>query len=444
MKHNKIGLSALTALVFSSMVGAGIFSLPQNMAEVAGVNAVLVGWLITGVGILLLAGCILKLSRVRSELDGGIYIYAREGFGDFAGFLSAWGYWLCATIGVVGYLVVAFAALGAFIDTPQHTIFGDGNTFWAFLGESLILWIVHSIIVKGVKQAAFVNLLGTVAKTLPLLLFIGVTYYYFEPSTFELNRTQINLETDFIQQVKDTMLITLWVFTGIEGAVVLSARAKARKDIGIATCVGVVVALILYIAITMLSFGVMRQPELAALSNPSMSGIMGLIGGETGKLVLSLGLIISVLASYLSWIIYAAEVPNSAAKYGAFPALFKKQNHNGTSIASLTLTSLTVQACLVLVLFTGESYNTLVLISTSMILVPYFLVAAFMVKVSYQLSLSPAVKLMGVGASVYGIWLIYAAGLDNLVLSLILYVPGAIVYAYSRNTQRKGIGVKAA
>ena len=92
MKENKIGLVALTALVFSAMVGAGIFSLPQNMAEVAGVNAVLVGWLITGVGILLLAGCFLQLSRAKPELDGGIYIYAREGFGELAGFLRHhWG-----------------------------------------------------------------------------------------------------------------------------------------------------------------------------------------------------------------------------------------------------------------------------------------------------------------------------------------------------------------
>ena len=107
----KLALPALIAMVVGSMIGSGIFSLPQNMAEVAGARAVLIGWGVTGVGILALAASFLYLSRLRPELDGGIYSYARAGFGELVGFFSAWGYWLCATIGVVGYLVIAFAAL---------------------------------------------------------------------------------------------------------------------------------------------------------------------------------------------------------------------------------------------------------------------------------------------------------------------------------------------
>lgn len=96
--EKKLGLSALTALVLSSMLGAGVFSLPQNMAAVASPAALLIGWAITGVGILLLAFAMLILTRIRSELDGGIFTYAREGFGELIGFCSAWGYWLCAVI----------------------------------------------------------------------------------------------------------------------------------------------------------------------------------------------------------------------------------------------------------------------------------------------------------------------------------------------------------
>ncbi|MEI8631239.1 amino acid permease [Vibrio sp. PP-XX7] len=205
------------------------------MAEVAGVDAMLVGWLITGIGILLLAGCFLHLSRMAPTLDGGIYTYAKAGFGDIFGFLSAWGYWLCATIGVVGYLVVAFAAIGAFTDTRDFTLFGEGNTFPAFIGESIVLWVVHTLVLKGVRQAALINLLGTLAKILPLMLFIGFAYWYFDPHTFSLDHAGESLKTPFIDQVKNTMLITLWVFTGVEGAIILSIRARKRTDIGKAT-----------------------------------------------------------------------------------------------------------------------------------------------------------------------------------------------------------------
>ncbi|QXO16000.1 basic amino acid/polyamine antiporter [Vibrio ostreae] len=433
----KIGLTTLTALVFSSMVGAGIFSLPQNMAEVAGVDAILTGWLITGVGILLLAGCFLHLSRLKPELDGGIYTYARTGFGDTAGFLSAWGYWLCATIGVVGYLVVAFAAIGAFVDTPQSVIFGDGNTLPAFIGESLILWAVHYLVLRGIKQAAFINLLATLAKCLPLIVFIVLAYWAFEPATFNFDRAGQSLQTPFIEQVKGTMLITLWVFTGIEGAIVLSVRAKRRNDIGKATCLGVIFALILYVSITLLSLGVMSRADVAALNNPSMAGLMAHMSGSLGQWVISLGLIVSVLASYLSWIMYSAEVPCTAAQHGAFPRFFARQNEQGTSPASLTLTSVTVQLCLVLIMWTGESYNTLVLISTSMILIPYFLVGAYLVKIAFGQAASWNIKAIGLGASLYGLWLIYAAGLNALVLSTLLYIPGLMVFYYSRRKHRQ-------
>ncbi len=132
--EKKLGLSALTALVLSSMLGAGVFSLPQNMAEVASPAALLIGWAITGAGILLLAFAMLILTRIRPDLDGGIFTYARAGFGELVGFCSAWGYWLCAVIANVSYLVIVFSALSFFTDTPQLRLFGDGNTgnqLWA-------------------------------------------------------------------------------------------------------------------------------------------------------------------------------------------------------------------------------------------------------------------------------------------------------------------------
>ncbi|EJS90563.1 hypothetical protein AAUPMB_01684 [Pasteurella multocida subsp. multocida str. Anand1_buffalo] len=414
------------------MIGSGIFSLPQNMAEVAGAQALVIGWIITGIGIIFLGLSFFFISRLRPELDGGIYTYAREGFGDLVGFLSAWGYWLCATIGSVGYLVVAFEGIGLFTDSPNRIIFAQGNTIFAFLGSSLVVWLVHWLITRGVKEAAFLNLLATFVKAFPLVLFIVLAAWFFSPETFNHDIQATNLNHSITDQVKNTMLITLWVFVGVEGAAVLSAHAKKRSDVGLATVLGIVIALILYVAITVLSLGILPREMIANMPNPSMAGLLEHMIGSSGKIIITACLIVSVLASYISWTMYSAEVPYRGAQNGAFPKILNKINENDTPINSLWFTNLVVQFCLVLVLMTGKSYNALLLISTSMILVPYFLIGAYLLKLSIQQNSAWYIKLTGLLASIYGVWILYAAGLDHLLLSILLYVPGIGIYLYSR------------
>ena len=432
MSHKKIGLLSLTALVLSSMIGSGIFSLPQNMAEVAGAEALLIGWAITGVGIIFLGLSFFYISRLRPDLDGGIYTYAREGFGDLVGFLSAWGFWLCATIGIVGYLVVAFEGIGTFTDSDNFVLFGQGNTLASFIGASLIVWLVHTLVASGVKEAASVNLVATFVKVFPLILFIVLAIWYFSPNTFEQDFSGSALNSSVSDQVKNTMLITLWVFTGVEGASVLSAHAKRKSDVGVATVLGIVIALILYVAITVLSLGILPRETIAAMSNPSMAGLLEAMMGSSGKIIITLCLIVSVLASYVSWTMYSAEVPYRGAKNGAFPKILDKLNENGTPINSLWFTGFVVQFCLLLVLLTGKSYNALLLISTSMILVPYFLIGAYLLKLAVERNAAWYIKLTGLIASLYGLWIVYAAGLDYLLLSVLLYVPGIGLFLYSR------------
>ncbi len=153
-------------------------------APVAGAEALLIAWGITGIGIVFLGLSFFYISRLRPDLDGGIYTYAREGFGDLFGFLSAWGYWLCGTIGIVGYLVVAFESVGTFPDSPPHIIFGQGNTFASFIGASIIVWLVHILIAGGIKEAAAVNLVATFVKVSPLILFIVLAAWYFSAEVF--------------------------------------------------------------------------------------------------------------------------------------------------------------------------------------------------------------------------------------------------------------------
>lgn len=429
--NKKLGLGALTALVLSSMVGAGVFSLPQNMAAVASPAALLIGWTITGVGIIFLALALLHLSRLRPDLEGGIFTYAREGFGEFVGFCSAWGYWLCAVIANVSYLVIVFATLSFFTDSPGHVIFGDGNTWQALIGASALLWIVHAMILRGVQQAASINMLATIAKLIPLCAFIVLAAFFFKWETFHLDFTGAALDTPIWQQVKETMLITVWVFIGVEGAVVVSSRAKNKHDIGRATMLGLLSALGIYLLVTLLALGVMPRAEVAELRNPSMAGMLDLMIGPMGKIIISLGLIVSVCGAYLSWTILAAEVPYVAALQGAFPRYLSKMNANGSPAASLWLTNGAVQIALLLIYMYGGTYNTLLTIASEMVLVPYFLVGAFLLKLAIKKQ-SVLLKSIGAGACIYGIWLLYASGLTHLMMSVLMYAPGLLIFFYAR------------
>jgi arginine:ornithine antiporter/lysine permease len=232
------------------------------------------------------------------------------------------------------------------------------------------------------------------------------------------------------EQVKNTMLITLWVFIGVEGAVVVSARARNKQDVGRATLMAVIAALTVYLLVTLLSLGVVPRPQLAEMRNPSMAGLMVDMMGSWGEVIIAAGLIVSVCGAYLSWTIMAAEVPLLAAKYKAFPRIFAKQNENGAPSASLWLTNASVQICLILIWLTGSDYNTLLTIASEMILVPYFLVGAYLLKVAQR----PLHQATGIGACIYGLWLLYASGPMHLLLSVVLYAPGLLVFIYARRT----------
>lgn len=431
----KLGLSALTALVLSSMLGAGVFSLPQNMAAVAGPAALLIGWLITGVGIIFLSLAMLLLTRLKPELDGGIFTYARAGFGELMGFCSAWGYWLCAVIANVSYLVIVFSALSFFTDTPDRVVFGDGNTWQAMLGASVLLWLVHCLVLRGVQTAASINVLATLGKLVPLLLFVVLALLAFNYDRFRFDFSGVELGQPLWQQVKQTMLITLWVFIGVEGAVVVSARARNKQDVGRATLMAVLAALLVYLLVTLLSLGVIPRAELAQMRNPSMAGLMKHLLGHWGDAVIAVGLIISVCGAYLSWTIMAAEVPFLAAQQGAFPRSIARQNRHNSPSASLWLTNGSVQVCLILIALTGADYNTLLTIASEMILVPYLLVGLYLIKVVRGQN-KPWAMFTGVGASAYGIWLLYASGPLHLLLSVVLYAPGLLLFLYARRDGR--------
>lgn len=434
-KETKLRLGALTALVIGSMVGSGVFSLPQNMASGAGPLAILIGWAITAIGMLALVFVYQSLATRMPHLDAGPYAYAKAGFGSFIGFNSAWGYWISAWVGNVSYAVVVFSALSYFFPA-----FGDGNTWQAVLGASVLLWVIHFLIMAGVRQAAVVNLIVTVAKIAPIVLFVGIVAVAFKVEVYKADLTGLgNADLGSIMnQVKSTMLVTLWVFIGIEGASVFSSRAELRKDIATATVLGFFSCLALYALVSLLSVGILSQPDLAALKNPSMAGVLEAVVGPWGAVLINLALVVSVIGAFLSWTLLAAEVPHVAGRDGTMPKFFGQENARGVPSTSLLITNLLVQAFLVITLFAQSTYQALFTIASAAILVPYIFSGAFAAKLAITgESYRPGENrngpmLIGLLATIYGIWLVYAAGLSYLFMCAILYAPGVVFFIWAR------------
>ncbi|MDO5073680.1 MAG: arginine-ornithine antiporter [Neisseria animaloris] len=432
----KLRLGSLVALVVGSMVGGGIFSIPQNMASGAAAGAILIGWGVTAIGMLMLAFVFQTLANRKPDLDNGVYAYAKAGFGDYLGFSSAWGYWISAWIGNVSYLVLLFGTLGYFFPA-----FGEGNTTAAIIAASILLWCVHALVLRGIKEAAFINLITTIAKVVPLLTFIALTGVAFKMDIFTTDFWgQGNVELGSVMnQVKSMMLVTVWVFIGIEGASVYSARAERRSDVGKATVLGFIGVLSLLVMVNVLSAGVMTQPELAALKNPSMAYVLEHVVGSWGAAFISIGLIISLAGALLSWTLLCGEILYSASKDKTMPAFFHKENKNGVPANALWVSNISIQAFLIITLFSSSSYLDLLYLATSMILMPYFFSTVYAVMIAvrgegYEVNDAQRSKdiLIGAIAVTYSVWLLYAAGVKYLLLSALLYAPGAILYIKAR------------
>jgi arginine:ornithine antiporter/lysine permease len=421
----KLRLSALVALVVGSMIGGGIFSLPQNMAERAEVGAVLIGWSITAVGMLTLALVFQTLANRKPELNSGVYAYAKAGFGDYMGFSSAWGYWISAWLGNVGYFVLLFSTLGYFF--PQ---FGQGNTPLAIGCASVLLWSVHFLVLRGIKEATFINQLTTVAKVVPLLTFIAITLVAFDADIFTRDiwgRSNPNF-TSVMDQVRNMMMVTVFVFIGIEGASVYSARAEKRADVGRATVLGFLGVLALLVLVNLLSLGIMSQPELAALQNPSLAVVLERVVGPWGALFISIGLAVSLLGALLSWALLCAEI------------LFATANHVPAN--ALWLTNGMIQLFLLITLFSAGTYTSLIYLASSMIMVPYLWSAAYALLLGLrgetyeQSSLERRKDLVVSAISLgYAVWLLYAGGVKYLLLSALLYAPGVLLFAKAKHEQ---------
>lgn len=436
-ENKKLGFGALAGIIFGMVVGSGLYNIPQNLAATGGPVSVLIGWAIIA-GIMLLLVCTLKiLADHRPDLNAGIYEYAAEGFGGYTGFNIAWGYWLCTSFANVAYDVMLNDSLGAFFPALL-------NHGWeTFVFGSVLIWGAYFLVVSGIRTASFINNIMAVIKMIAIVLIVVLLFINMKISMFTANVEQdLSAGTVGIwDQIKNSMLVTLWCFIGIEGAVMIAARAKRSSDVGKATVTGFLSSWLLYVLVSVLCFGVMSRVQLSDLSDPSSAYVLKDICGEWAYYFVIISVIISLLGSLLAWTIICAEVPYEAAVAKIFPKSFMKLNKHGMPAFGLFVSSMAMQVFLMLVMMAHDVYMAALQITGMMVLPAYLTSGLYLMKASLNpdmIRVQSVAKrrrylVIGILCAFLCGWIIYAGGVDLFIYTSVFYVIGTGFYIKTRS-----------
>ncbi|MBT2657401.1 amino acid permease [Bacillus sp. ISL-18] len=464
-KSNQLGFWVLTALVIGNMVGSGIFMLPRSLSEAASPAGVISAWLVTGLGVLLLALVFGSLAVRKPNLTGGPQIYAKELFksgshaSTLSGFMTTWGYWignLAGNIALIttfaGYLSTFFPILTSNADwftLGSLTIkVGNGLTF---LVCSLLLWGTHFIILRGMESAGRLNFLATAAKVAGFFFFIIVGLFAFEQSNilpFMAPRMdESGHALGIMSQINGAAVNTLWAFIGVESAVVFASRAKKQSDVKRATILGLLIALGIYIGISTLVMGMLDQNTLIHSDKPLIDAIQTILGPIGGKLLAGIGLI-SLFGSAIGWLMLTAEVPYQAAKQGLFLPAFLKENKKGLPVFSMIVSNGLGQLFIFSTVSKSISgaFDFVIVIATLAYLVPYLISSVYQLKLvvtgeTYTIGRERINDgIIAILATAYSIWVIIAgtADLKTFMYGMILLASGILFYR--PNTKRKKSG----
>ena len=432
-----LGLLGLIAIVFGSMVGGGIFNIAQNMASAAGLGAVIIAWLITGFGMVFLVLTFKILSDHCPELDQGIYEYAQAGFGNYVGFNIAWGYWLCVALGNVAFAVMLNDSFGAFFPVLlKHS--------WPTLIFCIsLVWMMFAIVIHGVMTASFINTIMTILKFSAIIIIISLLLIYMKSEMFTLDFWGENYTKGLKplgsigNQIMGTMLVTMFCFVGVEGAVMLSSYAKNHKDVGRASVIGFYLALIIYAMISILCFGVRTQAELADMHDPSVAYVLKEVCGEWAYYFVICTVIISLLSAFIAWTLLCAQTPYGAASVHMLPCMFLKKNKHDVPVNGLALATVFMSLFIILVCTAPNVYMAALNLTTIMALPAYLFSGAYLWKISRKTGLIKGnlskkellrYRITGIFCTIYCLWCLFAGGPLIFLASSILYVIGFYFY----------------
>lgn len=426
-KTQKIGLLTATSLVVGNMIGVGIFVLPAVLSNYGSIS--LLGWLFTAAGALILAKIFSNFSKIIVSKSGGPYAYSKAGFGDFIGFLVAWGYWIACWVGN-GAIAIAIIGAASFFVPELAT----NSVLSVSLGLGLI-WIFTWINSRGIKESGRVQLITTVIKILPLIFIIIIGLFFFKLENFPA--FNLTGESTF-STLSAVATLTLYAFLGIECATIPAGDIEnPEKTIPRATMLGAIITTVLYILGTIVLFGILPLDVLQNSPAPFAEAAK-IMGGDYGGYFVAVGVIISGIGVLNGWILVTGQISMATAKDDLFPDFFKKENKKGAPINGFIIGGVLSSIVMLMNYSEGlvEQFEFIVQLTVLVALMPYLFTAASyaLIVIEKKLHTKSWIKTFVLSALgfIYSLWAIYGSGPDTVYYGFLLLLIGIPVYVYMK------------
>ena len=420
-----LGLAACTAVVVGNMVGSGFYLSPSAVAPY-GLLAI-VAWIVMGAGAICLGLTFARLARM-APVTGGPYAYTRMAYGDFAGFLIAWGYWISVWASLPA---IAFAFAGAIINLAPDHLMNRPAALALTLGP---IWFVVLVNLRGVRAAGLFAQVTTYSKLIPFAAIALVGLFYvrtenlsgFNPSGESLLASSAALAP-----------LTMFAYLGLESATVPAGDVRdPQRTIPRATILGIGIAAVLYILGTLVVMGVVPREQLMTSVAP-FTDAARIMWGPLGAGVVAFAVILSSIGALNGWTLMMGQVPMAAAQDRIFPPVFGRLSPRGVPAAGI-LVSASLATALVGIEALGSPgvrafYNTIVSLSTLVAVIPYAFCSLAVGLVAARAGKRRRIGLVEGIAFAFSIFTVYGCGPEAVLYGMILLLLGIPVYVWLRS-----------
>jgi APA family basic amino acid/polyamine antiporter len=430
--RNKLGLWTSTSLVVGNMIGSGVFLMPSALAAYGAISVF--GLIFSAIGAFMLAKVFSNLSKLLPRADGGPYAYTRRGFGDFAGFLIAWGYWISVWCTNSAISVAFVSALSTFFPLLKT------NAVAAVVTGLGAIWFLTWINTMGIVASGKMQLTTTILKIIPLVLVTVGGLFFLTPGNFVPVNTSTS--SDF-SAITATATLTFFSFTGLECATIPSGSvANPEKTIARATLLGTLIATTIYVLSSVSIMGMIPANELQNSVTP-FADAATIIWGSSARYWVSAGVAIAAFGALNGWLLVQGQVPYAIAKDNLFPTVFAKQNKKGAPALGIIIGSALVSVLITMNYTKGlvEQFKFLILLSTLTALVPYLFSTAAYITIRAEKKYSKGNWLQAITlaalAFAYSIWAIAGSGQETVYWGFLLLLSGVPFYVWILWRKRK-------